>query len=98
MTVSVIVPTLDEESSIAATLQDLTEHRPHEIIVVDGGSSDATCRLAGAADLLVHAPRGRAVQMNRGAEHASGNVLLFMHADCRLEAGALEEAERCLAE
>jgi rSAM/selenodomain-associated transferase 2 len=60
---------------------------------VDGGSTDATCKLADAADHVLHAPHGRAVQMNLGARHATGDVLLFLHADCQLEGGALAEAE-----
>jgi rSAM/selenodomain-associated transferase 2 len=74
----------------------LRRQRPHQVIVADGGSSDGTRALARAADLVLDAPRGRARQMNAGAAHATGDVLLFLHADCRLEDGALEEAERCL--
>jgi rSAM/selenodomain-associated transferase 2 len=96
MTVSVIIPTLNEESCLSDTLRRLRTQRPHEIIVADGGSDDATCRMAAGADRLVHGPRGRAEQMNLGAARATGDVLLFLHADCTLEAGALDEAERCL--
>lgn len=96
MSVSVIIPTLNEESCLAETLRLLRQQRPHEIIVADGGSGDATCRLAAAADRLVDGPRGRAVQMNRGAACATGDVLLFLHADCSLEPGALDSAERWL--
>jgi rSAM/selenodomain-associated transferase 2 len=96
LSVSVIIPTFNEESCLEDTLLLLRQHRPHEIIVVDGGSGDATCRLARAADLLLHGPRGRAAQMNLGAAQATGNVLLFLHADCALEKGALGEAERLL--
>jgi rSAM/selenodomain-associated transferase 2 len=97
VTVSVIIPTLNEENCLGETLTLLREHRPLEVIVVDGGSSDGTCRLAEAgADVLLQGSRGRAAQMNRGAAHARGDVLLFLHADCSLEAGALEEAERLL--
>jgi rSAM/selenodomain-associated transferase 2 len=97
MSVSVIIPTLNEEDCLGETLQRLREQRPHEILVVDGGSTDATCAIAAAADLVLQGPRGRAMQMNQGARRATGDVLLFLHADCSLEPGALEEAERCLA-
>ena len=96
VSVSVIIPVLNEEGSIADTLRLLRPLRPHEVIVVDGGSTDATCRRAADADLLLRGPRGRAAQMNLGAAHATGDVLLFLHGDCGLEAGALEEAEHCL--
>jgi rSAM/selenodomain-associated transferase 2 len=95
MAVSVIIPTLNEERCLDETLSLLRQHRPREIVVVDGGSRDATCRLAASADLLLHGPRGRAAQMNLGAAHATGDVLLFLHADCALEKGSLENAE-CL--
>jgi rSAM/selenodomain-associated transferase 2 len=96
MSVSVIIPTLNEESCLAKTLRELRLQKPHEIIVADGSSTDATCRLASAADALIHASRGRAIQMNAGADRATGDFLLFLHADCRLEPGALPAAEACL--
>jgi rSAM/selenodomain-associated transferase 2 len=94
VSVSVIIPTWNEENCLAETLRLLRQQHPQQIIVVDGGSSDATCRVAVGADVLLHGPRGRALQMNLGAAHARGDVLLFLHADCSLEAGALEQAER----
>jgi rSAM/selenodomain-associated transferase 2 len=96
MSISVIIPTLNEEGCLEETLRDLRLHKPHEIIVADGGSTDATRRLASGADLLVHAPRGRALQMNAGAARATGDILLFLHADCRLETSAMAAAEACL--
>lgn len=96
MGVSVIVPALNEETTIAATVAALRTQRPRQIIVVDGGSGDATVVQAAGADLVLSGPRGRAAQMNHGAAHAEGEVLLFLHADCRLEMGALTAAERCL--
>lgn len=97
VSVSVIVPTLNEAGCIAETLRRLRQQQPSQIIVVDGGSSDATCEQARTADLVLSGPRGRAAQMNLGAAHAIGDVLLFLHADCWLEAGALAEAGRSLS-
>jgi len=96
MSVSVIIPTLNEAACLAETLTLLRNQRPHEIIVVDGGSQDATCEIARAADILLTSPPGRARQMNLGAAGATGDILLFLHADCCLETGALEAAEHCL--
>lgn len=96
MSISVVIPTLNEAACLAETLRSVRAEQPHEILVVDGGSTDATCRLACEADRLLHGPRGRAAQMNRGAAHASGDILLFLHADCTLEAGALNAVAECL--
>src|SRR5262249_16376510 len=92
MGVSVIIPTLNEEGSLAATRRQ----RPREIAAADGGSPDPPRDEAGDADRFLVAPRGRAQQMNAGAAQATGDVLLFLHADCTLEAGALPAAERRL--
>jgi rSAM/selenodomain-associated transferase 2 len=88
---SIVVPVLDEAAGIAATLQALAplRARGHELIVVDGGSRDATAALAAPlASRVLQAPRGRARQMNAGAAVASGDVLLFLHADTFLPADA----------
>ncbi len=98
MSISAIIPTLNEASSIAQTLRSVRAEKPWEVLVVDGGSVDATCELAGAADRVLHGPRGRAAQMNLGASHATGDILLFLHADCTLEPGALRAAEQCLGQ
>jgi rSAM/selenodomain-associated transferase 2 len=90
---SIVVPVLDEAAEIAATLGDLAglRQRGAEIIVVDGGSRDATRSLAAAyADRVIDAPRGRALQMNAGARAARGATLLFLHADTRLPREALD--------
>jgi rSAM/selenodomain-associated transferase 2 len=84
---SIIIPVLDEGEGIAAALDALSPLRALgvEVIVVDGGSHDATIQRARLrADQVVKAPRGRALQMNAGAEIAGGDVLLFLHADTRL--------------
>jgi rSAM/selenodomain-associated transferase 2 len=84
MSLSIIVPMLNEEAGIGATLSGLRELGA-EIIAVDGGSSDKSVEIAQAhADQVVHAARGRARQMNAGAAVAQGEVLLFLHADTRL--------------
>lgn len=90
---SIIMPVLDEGEAIAGALDALAELRGLgvEVIVVDGGSHDATVQRARLrADQVLTAPRGRALQMNAGAAKASGDVLLFLHADTRLP----REAER----
>jgi rSAM/selenodomain-associated transferase 2 len=89
MRISIIIPTLNEEACLGETLRRLTAEAPHEVLVVDGGSTDATCRIAAGGARLLRGPRGRAAQMNLGAAHATGEVLVFLHADCVLEAGAL---------
>jgi rSAM/selenodomain-associated transferase 2 len=88
-TVSVIIPTLNEAPCIAAAIAALRRQQPLEIIVADGGSTDATAEQATAADIVLAGPRGRAAQMNAGAAHARGEHLLFLHADCTLADGAL---------
>ena len=88
---SVVVPALDEADGIAATLDALASLRAagHEVIVADGGSRDATVALATPrAERVIAAPRGRAAQMNAGAAVATGDVLLFLHADSRLPGDA----------
>ena len=98
--VSVIIPALNEAAHIAVTLQSVRAGHPHEIILVDGGSTDGTCEVArtlGAT--VIHSKPGRARQMNAGAAQATGNVLLFLHADTllpenwtRVVTGTLEQS------
>ena len=88
MDLSVIIPTLNEQENLPAAIASARAPAVREIIVVDGGSSDGTTRIAAErADRVLHAPRGRAAQMNAGAAVARGRVLLFLHADTRLPAG-----------
>ena len=88
---SIIIPALDEAAGIGATLAAMQPLRAagHEVIVVDGGSRDGTPAAAQPlADRVLAAPRGRASQMNAGADRAVGEILLFLHADTRLPPGA----------
>ena len=85
--ISIVVPTLNEAESITPTLERVQplRDRGHEVVVVDGGSTDDTIRLAASfADRVIAAPRGRARQMNAGAAATAGEVLLFLHADTLL--------------
>ena len=100
LTLSVVVPTLNEASGIRSALEALAplRARGHEVIVVDGGSSDGTADLvAGLCDRVLTAPRGRALQMNAGARAASGDVLLFLHSDTQLPPRADELVLNCPA-
>jgi len=81
-TLSVIVPTLNEEPHLLKLLERLKQASPHELIIADGGSTDRTvavAELAGAR--VISAPQGRASQMNLAAAMATGEFLLFLHAD-----------------
>ena len=100
MNLSLIIPVLDE----AAQLPELFAHlQPFkrsgcEIVFADGGSADDSARLVAAAGFaLVQSARGRARQMNAGAAVASGDALLFLHADTRLPPDALARIEQALA-
>ena len=96
---SVVVPALDEEESLPATLAAARQPGVCEVIVVDGGSRDGTLAVAGPlADRVLRAPRGRAQQMNAGAAAARGDVLLFLHADTRLPAGYAQAVAGALAD
>jgi len=91
MRLAIVMPVLNEAATVEAALAALAPLRARgvEVIVVDGGSSDGTAELAQPlADRVLSAPRGRSFQMNAGAAAASGDVLLFLHADTRLPDGA----------
>src|SRR5262249_53672805 len=83
----VVMPVLNEAQGIEQALRALQPLRcaGHEVIVVDGGSTDGSAQLAAPlADRVLSADRGRANQMNAGGRGAQGDVLLFLHADTRL--------------
>ncbi len=86
--ISVIIPTLNEEGHLAETLSRLNNGDNLEIIVVDGGSEDATVEIAESHKAqIVFSPEGRGIQLNRGVEASSGELLLFLHGDTILPDG-----------
>lgn len=100
MKLSIIVPVLNEMRELPGLLDRLSPLlRPgSEVIIVDGGSTDGSANFARCSGFtVVHSPRGRARQMNAGAAHASGEVLLFLHADTQLPDGAELLIEQALA-
>lgn len=96
--ISIVIPVLNEASAIGATLEHVLNLRgDYEVIVVDGGSADETAAIASRYTPVLSGPRGRACQMNFGAQHARGDVLLFLHADTRLPEDAIASVEQALA-
>jgi|SaaInlLV_10m_DNA_2_1039722.scaffolds.fasta_scaffold09984_2 rSAM/selenodomain-associated transferase 2 len=83
---SIIIPTLNEEKTISQCLETVIDIPGIEVVVADGGSTDRTLEIAEQhRDVkVVTAEMGRSIQMNKGAEYASGEILLFLHADCVL--------------
>ena len=84
MKISIIIPVINEEINLSIILSSLQYLRQqgHEIVVVDGGSHDNSLMLAQeSADIVIASKPGRAIQMNSGADVATGDVLLFLHAD-----------------
>src|SRR5438105_480097 len=97
MSLSVIIPTLNEEDCITGAVESAFGAGAAEVIVVDGGSIDRTTRFATASRARVLlTDQMRARQLNRGAEAASHPFLIFLHADSRLPVGAAEAVEAAL--
>lgn len=99
--ISVIIPTLNEETTVRQALEQFIGiAEPHEVIVADGGSADETIAIARHCELhgvkILSTPAGRARQMNAGARAALGDVLLFLHADTRLPSDGLEAVMQCM--
>lgn len=88
--ISVIIPILNEAKILNQTLSKLQpELKDHELIIVDGGSIDGSIEIAEKYGKVVTSERGRAKQLNTGAAAATGDILVFLHADVWLESGAL---------
>ncbi len=99
ITSSIIIPTLNEAQLIEKLLLDLKEFAPEaELIVVDGHSSDRTFEIARPLARTVLSPRGRGAQMNAGAREATGQVLWFLHADCRPHPDSLTAIQVALSD
>lgn len=95
MKISVVIPTLNEESHIEKTLQSITKQDgDYEFSVVDGGSTDNTVTIAKRYTTVIKSKCGRAIQMNTGAKACSGDILLFLHADTILPDNAFREIRK----
>jgi rSAM/selenodomain-associated transferase 2 len=103
--ISIVTPILNEEKQITCFLNNLRDLKGlFEVILVDGGSSDHTLtEVSRNIDGFCHpisffqSDRGRAVQMNRGAEKARGDILLFLHSDCQIPRDVLTVIERVIS-
>ncbi|TNE35839.1 MAG: glycosyltransferase [Alphaproteobacteria bacterium] len=99
--ISVVIPTLNAEATLPRTFAGLygaaLNGLVREVIVSDGGSVDATLKIADAAGAkIIEGPKGRGSQLQRGADQATSDWLLFLHADTRLEEGWSQEIDRLI--
>ncbi len=96
--ISVIIPVLNEAEVLNQSLSRLTPQlEGHELIIVDGGSTDETPLIAKRYGQVISSERGRACQSNAGAAVARGDILLFLHADVWLDPGAIEGVETAIS-
>jgi len=97
--ISIIIPVYNEEKTIGRTLGSLKGFNDIEIIVVDGNSSDKTPEIVTSFPVsLIYMRKNRALQINKGVANARGSILLFLHADCVLEAGFVESIHESIRE
>ena len=99
MKISIIIPARNEEENIEKAITSALNTNPWEVIVVDGSSDDKTFQIASSfpCTTLKSSP-GRGKQQNAGAEYASGDLFLFLHADCQLPSDALHQIEEAVSE
>ena len=96
--ISAIIPTLNEAKILDQSLSRLSlQLEEHELIIVDGGSTDDTSLIAKEYGQVIFSERGRARQSNAGAAAARGDILLFLHADVWLDSGAIKAVETAIA-
>tara|TARA_B100000686_G_C16800522_1_gene985633 strand:+ start:2500 stop:3183 length:684 start_codon:yes stop_codon:yes gene_type:complete len=97
--ISVVIPAYNESLVLKNTLRKVREHRPHEIIVVDGGSTDRTTSIAEAEGVrVIRSKKGKYAQMNIGAQKATGNILWFLHADSAVGPAGYRSMEDSMAQ
>ena len=97
MNVSAIIPVINEAANVRGAVDSARRAGAREVIVVDGGSRDETRSLAAQCDCRLGASdAGRGIQQNAGAAVATGRVLLFLHADCRLGVGCVEQIKSAM--
>ena len=98
MRISVVIPALNEEACIGEILSAVARLHPYEIVLVDGGSTDATAEIARHFCRVIQAPRGRGSQQAAGARAVTGDVIWFLHADSKPDAGAFNAIAGTLAD
>lgn len=92
--ISIIIPVLNEKNKIESLLFQLKNLKgDKEILIVDGGSSDGTQVVASKYGKVILSDKGRANQMNKGAEESKGDILWFVHADSKVSSNSLQEIE-----
>lgn len=95
--VSVIIPTFNEQQNVRGAIESAIAAGADEVIVVDGGSTDRTIEVAEQFALVLSSEPGRAIQQNAGSHKSTGDVLLFLHADCRLAGNTIEAVRASMA-